>query len=80
MRDMEPMPPIVRIAMPALLLVVGLLFVGFGVLRPEFVWSMGKIQTGRRMLGDGGTAAFLIGTGVVLLCGAVVVFLKLRSR
>ena len=54
MADMEPMPPIVRIAMPALLLVVGLLFVGFGVLRPEFVWSMGKIQTGRRLLGVGG--------------------------
>ncbi|MBL8631841.1 MAG: hypothetical protein JNM40_01365 [Myxococcales bacterium] len=77
---MEPLPPIVRIAMPALLLVVGVLFVLFGVVRPEWIWSLGKIQAGRRALGDSGTAVFLIGMGIVLCCAAVAIGIKLRVR
>jgi uncharacterized membrane protein YphA (DoxX/SURF4 family) len=77
---METLPPIVRIAMPALLLVVGVLFVVFGLVRPEWIWSLGKIQAGRRALGDAATAAFLIGVGVVLCCAAVAIGLKLRVR
>lgn len=77
---MEPLPPIVRIAMPALLLVVGVLFVLFGVVRPEWIWSLGKIQAGRRALGDSGTAVFLIGMGIVLCCAAVALGIKLRVR
>ena len=66
--------------MPALLLVVGVLFVLFGVVRPEWIWSLGKIQAGRRALGDSGTAVFLIGMGIVLCCAAVALGIKLRVR
>ncbi len=77
------MPPdnsAVRLLAPAVLTCVALAFAMIGIFRPEFLWSMGKLQTGRRLLGENGLSAFFIVLAALLLAMAVFTFIRLGAQ
>ena len=77
------MPPdnsAVRLLAPAVLTCVALAFAMIGIFRPEFLWSMGKLQTGRRLLGDSGLGAFFVVLAVLLLAMAIFTFVRLGAQ
>jgi hypothetical protein len=77
---METMHPAAKILIPLMAFLVGAGFALTGVLRPPLLWESGKLQLGRRMLGDGPMAGVFIVFGCVLLAVAVFSFIRLRGR
>jgi hypothetical protein len=77
---MAPENSAVRLVAPAVLSFVALAFAMIGILRPEFLWSMGKVQTGRRLLGDSGMSAFFVVLGALLLAMAIFTFIRLGAQ
>ena len=67
----------VPIAIPLFVIAIGLLFVASGAIRPEFVWELGKLRSGRAWLGDAALATVLIVFGLAL---AAVGGILLRRR
>jgi hypothetical protein len=62
----------VRAILLLVCLAVGGTFVVTGALRPEWLWNLGKVQTGRRWFGEGGVAAlFIVFGSAFALMGAV---------
>ena len=60
-------------------LVIGALFILIGILRPAFVWDMGKVRSGRDWLGEAGMSGLLIGFGL-LFCGVIIATSLKRSK
>ena len=77
---MSPEPNVVRWIAPLVLSFVALAFAMIGIFRPEFLWNMGKLQTGRRLLGDSGLGAFFVVLAVLLLAMAIFTFVRLGAQ
>lgn len=57
----------VPISIPIAAVSVGATLALTGVLRPAIFWNLGKIQLGRRIVGDVGVSVFLICIGFALV-------------
>jgi hypothetical protein len=77
---MQPDHSVVRFLAPGVLAFVALAFAMIGIFRPEFLWSLGKLQTGRRLLGDNGLSAFFVVLAVLLLAMAVFTMIRLGGQ
>jgi hypothetical protein len=77
---MSPEPNVVRFIAPLVLSFVALAFGMIGLFRPEFLWNLSKLQTGRRLLGDSGLSAFFIVLAVLLLAMAIFTFVRLGGQ
>lgn len=49
----------------------GLLFVLIAVFRPAFLWDMGKVRTGREVIGDTGVSIFFAAIGVAMAAAGI---------
>jgi hypothetical protein len=49
-----------------LLIVVGIVFILIALLRPGFLWDMGKVRAGRDVVGDTGVAVFFCILGAAM--------------
>lgn len=74
------MNPAMKLVLPLMPLIVGVTFALAGLLRPALLWDNGKLQAGRRLLGDGPMATCLIVFGLLLIGVAVFTFVRLRDR
>jgi hypothetical protein len=61
MPERTPVP----IFVPWIVIFVGLIFVIVGAAKPEFLWEMGKVKTGREAIGDTALSAIFIGFGAL---------------
>lgn len=77
---MEPENSAVRLMAPAVLTFVALAFAMIGIFRPEFLWNLGKVQTGRRLLGENGMSAFFIVLGALLVAMAIFTFIRTSGQ
>jgi hypothetical protein len=66
----------VPVAVPVVTVVVGAAFVLIGLLRPTFLWNLGKIRAGRDWIGDGGMTAALVIFGLVIVGLGVTLFIR----
>lgn len=55
------------------LIVWGALCVAIGVLKPQALWKLGKLQGFVQLLGDRGTQIFLIVIGVAAMVGGILI-------
>lgn len=78
--SMAPDNSAVRLLAPAVLAFVALAFAMIGILRPEFLWNMGKLQTGRRLLGENGLSVFFIVLAALLLAMAIFTFVRMGGQ
>jgi hypothetical protein len=65
---------------PLSAVVVGGALALMGALRPAFVWNLGRIELGRRWIGDGGVTAFMIVIGSTLIVLGVTLWSRLGRR
>lgn len=56
-------------------LVIGAIFILVGLLRPAVLWNMGKVESGRKVLGETGMSAVFIVFGLIF-CVAILGTLK----
>lgn len=63
---------------PFLVAAVALAFIAIGIARPPWLWDLGRVRTGRAIFGEGGTRAFFVGLGVVLLGVAIAAYRRRR--
>jgi hypothetical protein len=63
---------------PYLALIVGGAFVLAAILRPAFLWELGRVRSGREWFGETGARLFYGGMGVLFL--ALGGFLARRGR
>lgn len=66
----------VPIAVPIAAAAVGLAFVLIGLLRPGFIWQLGKVRAGREWLGEGGMTGLLVVFGLILIGVGVAVWVR----
>jgi len=59
---------------PALL--IGVLFILVGIFRPSVLWDLGKVESGRKVLGEGGMSAVFIVFGLIFCVAIVATALK----
>jgi hypothetical protein len=60
-------PARATIAVPLMAVVVGALFVAAALLKPAFMWDLGRIRLGREWFGETGMTALMVGFGVMFM-------------
>jgi hypothetical protein len=71
-----PTPERIPIAVPLGMIAMGLVFVVFGLARPDFIWTTGKVVQGREWMGDTGMSALFAGFGGVFSLAGLAFLIK----
>lgn len=74
---MDDQRALTLLRIPALL--IGALFILVGLLRPAVLWNMGKVVSGRKVLGETGMSAVFIVFGLIF-CVAILGTLKRKPK
>jgi hypothetical protein len=66
----------VRAAMSLSFIGVGALFLAFALLKPSFAWDLGKVESGRAVLGETGMTVAFVGLGAVVTAGGIALLMR----